>query len=172
MRGIQWIRRITAALDEGDQFVIRQFFRKITVDQIFAEVRQADAILGAGFRAIADDYARDSEKPWVSELQFHLLLFNVGLVGVTICLAILVTGMLFLRRASARCPELVPTLVATSTGAIAMLIANATNPYLQAPGHQWAVFFPLAVAAVMVKSADAIDTVPDPRRRDHAQVVT
>ena len=132
----------------------------IRSDQAWHLIRawQADPILGAGFRAIADGYARDSEKPWALELQFHLLLFNVGLVGITICLAILVTGLLFLRQASARGPELVPTLVATGTGAIAMLIANATNPYLQAPGHQWAVFFPLAIAAVMLNSTEAVDT--------------
>ncbi|GAA3735517.1 hypothetical protein GCM10022239_09450 [Leifsonia bigeumensis] len=131
----------------------------IRSDQAWHLIRawQADPILGSGFGAIPFDYARTSERPWVLELQYHLLLFNVGLVGITMCLAILVIGLLFLRQASARRPELVPTLVVAGTGAIAMLIANATNPYLQAPGHQWAVFFPLAVAVVMLKPTEAVD---------------
>lgn len=138
----------------------------IRSDQAWHLVRawQADPILGSGFGAIPLDYARTSERPWVLELQYHLLLFNVGLVGITICLVIIVTGLLFLRQASARRPDLVPTLVVAGTGAMAMLIANATNPYLQAPGHQWAVFFPLAVAAVMLKPTDAVGSarlVPD-----------
>ena len=118
---------------------------------------QANPILGAGFGADVPDYARTSEKPWVLELQYHYLLFTVGLIGISILLAILVTGLLFLRQASTRQPALVPTLVATATGAIAMLIANATNPYLQAPGHQWAIFFPLAVATIMLRSNDTDD---------------
>lgn len=34
-----------------------------------------------------------------------------------------------------------------------MLIGNASNPYLQAPGHVWAIFLPVAVANLMLRSA-------------------
>lgn len=118
---------------------------------------QADPILGAGFGAHVPGYARTSEKPWVLELQYHYLLFTVGLIGISICLAVIITGLILVQRASQRRPELVPSLVATGTGAIAMLIANATNPYLQAPGHQWAVFLPLAIATVALRPHEADD---------------
>ena len=109
-------------------------------------------IFGAGFRSVVPGYARASEIPWSLELQYHVLLFSVGLIGVTIALCALVAGILFLRKAVVAAPDYMPILLVTTTGAIAMLIANATNPYLVAPAHQWAIFLPLAVATVAMHS--------------------
>jgi hypothetical protein len=110
-------------------------------------------IFGAGFRSVAPGYLRASEIPWSLELQYHVLLFSVGLVGVAIALSAVVAGVLFVRKAVRTSPEYMPILLVSMTGAIAMLIANATNPYLVAPAHQWAVFLPLAVATVAVNAA-------------------
>lgn len=108
----------------------------------------ANPILGAGFRASVPDYARTSENTWSLELQYHLLLFQVGLVGVAIAIAAVVAGLLYVRAAVIARPDFTPVLLTATTGAVAMIVANATNPYLQAPGHQWALFLPLAVATV------------------------
>lgn len=128
----------------------------IRTDQAEALLRgwAMNPIFGSGFGARVPDYARTSERPWVLELQYHLLLFNVGLVGVLIVCGIAVCSTVLLRTAARSTPALVPTLTATTTTGLAMLMANATNPYLQAPGHMWALFLPLAVAVVMTRSGD------------------
>jgi len=112
-------------------------------------------IFGAGFRALVPGYQRASEIPWSLELQYHVLLFNVGLIGIVVAAAIVVAGILFVRKAVVANPEFMPVLLVSTTGGIAMLIANATNPYLVAPGHQWAVFLPVAVASVAIRTAAA-----------------
>lgn len=122
----------------------------------------ANPIFGSGFRAPIPGYLRASEIPWSLELQYHLLFFNVGLIGVTIALAALVTGLLFVRKAVVAAPEFMPVLLVATTAAIGMLIANATNPYLVAPGHQWAIFLPVAVAMVALSRARAAGEVPAP----------
>lgn len=109
-------------------------------------------IFGAGFRSPIPGYAYASEIPWSLELQYHLLLFSVGLVGVSIALVAVVVGLIYLRKAVLARRTMTPILVSVTTGAVTMLIANATNPYLVAPGHQWAIFLPLAVACVAMSS--------------------
>lgn len=110
-------------------------------------------LFGRGFGAAVPDYARTSERPWVLELQYHLLLFNIGLVGMALIVGIGVAAVILIRRAAAFAPEFQPTLVVSTSVAVAMLIANATNPYLQAPGHMWAIFLPLAVANALLHSS-------------------
>lgn len=130
--------------------------QSIRADQAwyFIQGWAANPIFGSGFRAQVPGYIRASGIPWSLELQYHLLLFNVGLIGITLALAMLAVGFRFLRLATVTRPEFTPILVAATTGALGMLIANATNPYLAAPGHQWAVFLPLAVAAVALRRAE------------------
>jgi len=115
-------------------------------------------IFGAGFGSNVPGYAYASEIPWSLELQYHLLLFNVGLVGVMIAIGAVIVGLAYLRKAVVARPDLTPIMVSASTGAVAMLIANATNPYLVAPGHQWALFLPIAVACVAIRMNPWFDT--------------
>ncbi|MEV8252592.1 hypothetical protein AB0O95_01355 [Rhodoglobus sp. NPDC076762] len=110
-------------------------------------------IFGSGFGARVPDYDRTSERPWVLELQYHVFLYNVGLIGLLFAAAIAICAFIFLRRAARLNPLLLSTITVSTVAALAMLIANATNPYLQAPGHFWALFLPLAVAQVISKSA-------------------
>jgi hypothetical protein len=112
-------------------------------------------IFGSGFGSQIPGYARTSERPWVLELQYHLLLFNVGLLGITIAVAIGITAFVLIRKAILFAPQFEPTIIVSTTVAVSMLIANATNPYLQAPGHMWAIFLPLAVAHVILQSVPA-----------------
>ncbi len=133
-------------------------------------------IFGAGFRAPVPGYDRASEIVWSLELQYHLLLFNVGLVGVAIALAALAVGVDYLRKAALARPALTPILVSAGTAGFAMLVANATNPYLAAPGHQWALFLPIAVASVALRTSvtpslaepPALEIRPDSIGKDHA----
>jgi hypothetical protein len=102
-------------------------------------------ILGNGLGAVIDGYLRDHVRPWNFELQYHLILFQLGLVGAVVLLAVVTFAVVGIVRALRAHPDLVPVFLVASAAAVAMLIANASNPYLQAPGHQWAVYLPLFV---------------------------
>ena len=111
-------------------------------------------LFGHGFGATIDGFARDPVEPWRWELQYHGLLFQTGIVGVLlIAVGAILTVSAVIRAARVR-PDLVPSLVVSCTGAAGMLIGNATNPYLQAPGHVWSIFLPIAVANVMLCSRE------------------
>jgi hypothetical protein len=103
-------------------------------------------LIGQGMGAVVAGYARDKERPWNFEMQYHMILFQVGIVGCLVLLAaVLVAAYAVVKAARAR-PDMLPVIIVTGAGALAMLIANASNPYLQAPGHMWAVYLVLMVA--------------------------
>lgn len=126
--------------------------RTYQADRLLHEWSQSP-VFGHGFGATIDGFARDPVEPWRWELQYHGLLFQTGVVGaLLIVIGALLTLNAVIRASRAR-PDLVPSLVVACTGAAGMLIGNATNPYLQAPGHVWSIFLPIAVANVMLLSA-------------------
>ena len=49
-------------------------------------------IFGAGFGARVPDYPRTSERPWVLELQYHVLAYHIGIIGLLALIALLVAG--------------------------------------------------------------------------------
>lgn len=121
---------------------------------------QADRLLGAwaespvwghGFGATMSGYIRDGFVPSRFELQYHALLMQTGIIGALLVLAIAVTVWQAALKAAALRPDLLPSLIVTICAGAAMLIANATNPYLQAPAHMWAIFLPLAVINMMLR---------------------
>lgn len=122
----------------------------------------ADLLVGRGLGAWVDrgEFQR-AMKPWQTELQYHLLFYWSGLIGL---LLIAVTGLLCVRAvlvASTRDRALRPALYVSSVGALATLAANATNPYLQAPGHMWPIFLPLMIASLSLRG-----TPPGPSARN------
>jgi hypothetical protein len=127
-------------------------------------------LTGHGFGATLQDFSRDYEEPWRWELQYHGLLFQTGLIGALVLVAgALMTLNAVIRAARAR-PDLTPSLLVVCTAAVAMLIGNATNPYLQAPGHVWSIFLPVALANLMLLNphtppAESADG-PRPSRRE------
>ena len=121
---------------------------------------QADRLIGAwsespiwgqGFGATMPGYIRDGFEPSRFELQYHALLMQTGIIGVLFVLAIAATVWWATVKAASLRPDLVPSLIVTVCAGAAMLIANATNPYLQAPAHMWAIFLPLAVINMMLR---------------------
>jgi len=113
---------------------------------------------GSGLGAVLPDgFVRSADRPWMFELQYHQLLFSSGLVGAGLLSAAFVSAWHGVRRAAAASPEHVPTIVATSVAAISMLVANASNPYLQAVGNGWAIALILGVAnALLVPKVEAV----------------
>ncbi len=111
----------------------------------------ADWIVGRGFGATIDrgGVVRDM-KPWQTELQYHAIFYWTGLIGVALVLAVAFTSLRALRKAFRVDDPLRASLFVSSAGAIAALVADATNPYLQAPGHLWPVFFPFMIASAIL----------------------
>lgn len=109
-------------------------------------------LFGHGLGAIVPGYWRSDDRPWNFEMQYHMLLFQFGLFGCALILVMMTVAVRVVIRAARARPDLVPVILVAATPAIAILIANATNPYLQAPGHMWAIFLPLLVANVALVS--------------------
>lgn len=119
-------------------------------------------LFGHGLGAVLPDgFNRSPERPWMFELQYHDLLFTCGLVGAGLVLLALFSACIGIRRAAAMSPEHVPTLVATSVAALSMLVANASNPYLQAVGHVWSVALVLGVANALLRPRAQPDVAVD-----------
>lgn len=138
-----------------------QFVRTYQADRLISEW-SSSPLMGHGFGHVIQGYYRSQAEPWQFELQYHALLMQTGLLGALVILAgALVMLNAVIKAARAR-PDLAPTLVVACTAALAMLIANASNPYLQTPGHFWSIFLPVAVANVMLAGLDR-----SPERLDH-----
>jgi hypothetical protein len=113
-----------------------------------------DPFFGAGLgAALPTGFVRSTDRPWQFELQYHQLLYNGGLVGVLLVAFLLWVAFLGMREAARRRPDQVPTLAVTLTAALGMLAANASNPYLQAVGHWWAVTLVLGVTNALLRGA-------------------
>lgn len=98
-------------------------------------------ILGTGFGSSSQYIIRSQETPWVYELSYMTLLFQTGIVGFIIYMSLL--GWLFLK-----CITLVRKrsdfafIIPSFMGCFCFLIGNASNPYLIAFDHMWAIFLP------------------------------
>jgi len=122
-----------------------------------------EPITGNGFGAVIQGFSRSEDRPWNFELQYHMYLFQTGLVGVV--LGVLLVGLAIraiVRGFRAR-RDLAPVFLVSVSAALAMVIANATNPYLQAPGHMWSIWLPLMVAnvALLRPKQDTLDLPPN-----------
>ena len=127
-------------------------------------------LFGHGFGAVLNDFSRSTAEPWRWELQYHALLFWTGLVGALLLVLGAALSLNAVIRAARARPDLVPSLVVACTASAAMLIANATNPYLQAPARVWSIFLPLAVANVMLLSTARPRQPVPPTARERVQL--
>jgi hypothetical protein len=109
-------------------------------------------LIGHGLGAVIPGYARNTERPWMFEMQYHQLLFNLGLVGAVLLVAAGVIAAREIRRAARLSPQHAPALTATSVTAICLLAANASNPYLQAVGHGWGIALAAGVTTAVARA--------------------
>jgi hypothetical protein len=130
-------------------------------DEIDAAIRTTQAgqlihgwadhpVFGAGLGAVLrSGYRRSDIRPWMFELQYHQTLFAIGLIG---CALLLVTTILLIWTfgVAARVQAHQSSLVASVTASAALLLANASNPYLQAIGHGWGIALALGVMNVVL----------------------
>jgi hypothetical protein len=144
-----------ASLDESTS----QTTRNEQADQLMRAWSESP-IWGQGMGATIPGYLRSESQPWQFELQYHVLLMQTGAIGLLLVVLIAAFVVASVRRAASLRPDILPTLIVTLCAGIAMLMANATNPYLQAPAHMWAIFLPLAVINVMLRDPAPQHTVP------------
>lgn len=127
-------------------------------------------LFGHGLGAVlSNGYKRSVERPWNFELQYHLMAFQLGMVGLAILLVALALAVSAVSESARLAPDLRSTLTVSCAAAGGMLIANATNPYLQAPGHMWAIWLPLLVSNAIfchkrseLKSQSGLPTIDGP----------
>lgn len=114
-----------------------------------------ELLFGRGFGATIDRGAVERDMaPWQTELQYHLIFYWTGVVGLALLGFIITVCCVAVLRAGLLGTSLNPTLFIVSIGAMAALIGNATNPYLQAPGHLWAAFWPMMIASAILTAHD------------------
>lgn len=118
-------------------------------------------LIGHGLGATVEGLVRDVERPWNFEVQYLLLLNAVGLIGTVIlalaALGLVVLGVVTYKRDRDRAALLAPTLI----GTFAVLIANATNPYLHTPGHYWMIFLVTIATNAFIRDRRVADGVPE-----------
>lgn len=72
-------------------------------------------------------------------------------------IAAVVLVLLALWKAVKARPDLRPVFAVVSAGALSILVGNALNPILQAPGHFWSVFLLIACVNVALRSKRQAD---------------
>ena len=77
-------------------------------------------------------------QPWAYEMQYNLLLFQVGLIGFLIYF--LSTFYLILKSLKIALFRQDIVLFSMITGFISLLLANATNPYMNKFDYLWVLF--------------------------------
>ena len=101
-------------------------------------------LLGSGHGMPAPDVIRSVETPWAYELTYLALLYHTGVVG-TLAYA---SGLAWIGTMSYRIARRgwseAPALMATLSGTVIFLAANATNPYLEKYDYLWVIFLPVA----------------------------
>jgi len=102
-------------------------------------------MFGNGLGSFTHEVIRSEDRPWAYELQYSLLLFQTGIVGMILYSAGIVwlywMGLRVIRSKSEISVHMVPVLVGTSC----FLIANAVEPYLQTFGQLWPLFLPIGL---------------------------
>lgn len=130
-------------------------------------------IFGHGSGAIVSDRHtwRDQSfvgfTPWRAELQYHLLLFETGIIGIAMYAIAVRSGLARLKRAAQTWSSRlnIENTQALLVGATGFMIATASNPYLRGVGRQWILMLPLAMVAFgKAQAKSSNDSVGPPKR--------
>lgn len=103
-------------------------------------------ILGWGYGAVSRYITRSDDYPFIYELSYIALLFQTGIIGLTIYISLI--GWIYYKFRQIRSivsPVLNEYNISILVGLTTFLLANATNPYLYAFDHMWTLFFPLLI---------------------------
>lgn len=159
---------------KGTTDIIRQYETRI----LLTPANAREAVFGRGFGATINrgSYFREAleDRPWQSELSYHMVFYWSGYIGVALVGLVAIAGAFTLRFAMRRAADLNGVLFIAAVGAVALLIANVSNPYMQALGHLWPLFFPFMIANVILNAmgnAGSSDlAVPESRHPEPSRV--
>ena len=91
-----------------------------------------------------------SELPGTYEMTYHAMLFERGILGLTLFVILIaclnLIGIKLIRRESIYADYIIASIVAMDI----FLVANATNPYLMAYDFMWTLFLPVALLNVAI----------------------
>jgi hypothetical protein len=121
-------------------------------------------IIGHGLGALVPGSVRSKTRPWNFELQYHMMLNSLGVIGVAI-FAVITVGLIIIAARAYRLNRVrFGFLAPVVAGSIALLIGDATDPYMHTPGQYW-MFFILVVAtnAVLREHRKAQESGPVPK---------
>lgn len=103
-------------------------------------------LIGHGAGSYSKDVVRDIGQPWAYEYSYYAMLFQKGIVGVAIYFGvvawIIIRLIKLIKNGACSKDWAVPMIV----GLIAILIANAADPYLNKFGCMWMLYIPFAAA--------------------------
>ncbi|MCI9888355.1 hypothetical protein JT358_07755 [Micrococcales bacterium 31B] len=124
------------------------------------------AVFGHGFgaevpRAVERDTVRE---PWRTELAYNKIFYDTGIIGVGLVITTFVLACGLMRNLVRAVPTYGPAAFVTSVASCSMLIGNATNPYIQAPGLYWPLLLPVALYCMALRSHAAAFPRPKLRR--------
>lgn len=154
-----FVIRFSSLLEEEDRFL-----QISALHEGFAE----NPILGTGFGRGVPEVIRSYEKPWVYEMSYNIMLYNVGIIGIAIYLGCI--GWIYhvgLKLAD-KYPNERPIMLSLLVGMTNFLLANATNPYFGSYDFMWTLFLPVAYINYMMLNQDNLsdnDHVPKERVR-------
>ena len=133
---------------ESDQLRSAQFTELI-------DAWREQPLVGHGFGATLDsDFTRSDERPWMFEAEPLQALMNVGVLGLLVAAGPVV---LLLRRSwqALATGRHTRSVIAGLATLFAVVLASATNPYLQAPGHGWMLFVAAGITGAVLHERPA-----------------
>ncbi len=133
--------RLYAGFDFSDSTNESSFLRAEQYRALTASIVDRP-LLGYGLGATNHNSVRSAETPWSYELYYVAIIYQVGFAGF----AAYASGILWVYILSIRIikSDHRPTLAALMVGLTSLLIATATNPYLDRFDGIWAIFLPLS----------------------------
>jgi len=114
------VRRLVEAFSSADERTIQKPY--------LLEGFARSPALGVGFGAYAG-YLRSAERPWNYELTYHLMLFNLGIVGVAILGTLFAVYFVFVRRLLSQFKDGAAIPFALVVGLCSLCIGAYSNPY-------------------------------------------
>jgi hypothetical protein len=141
----EFLKRFSGLLEEEERFL-----QSAALFEGFAEA----PILGTGFGRGVPSVIRSVERPWVYEMSYNVMLYNVGILGMAIyvgCIGWVYRAGL---KMAGQHPAERPIMLSLLVGMTSFLIANATNPYFGSYDFMWTLFLPVAYINQMMRFPD------------------
>jgi hypothetical protein len=114
-------------------------------------------LFGWGYGAVSQYIIRSDLTPFIYELSYIALLFQTGIFGFLTYMSLIAwIYYKFSKLSKHVSPAINNYSIAILVGLTTFLLSNATNPYLYAFDHMWALFYPLLVINTLILKKEKI----------------